>query len=136
LSTSRSGRAVFARYMVLQIPGAVVAAFVLHQLVRWEQMEPRFAWVLLGLWVLKDLLMFPVTRIAYESGGSKQGAAGMVGALGVTQDRLEPGVPGYVRVGPELWRAELQGDAPVPKGDTVRVSEVRDLTLHVLRADP
>ena len=122
--------------MVLQIPGAVVAAFVLYQLVRWEQMEPRLAGVLFGLWVLKDLLMFPVTRIAYEPEGSRQGAAGLVGALGVTQDQLEPGVPGYVRVGAELWRAELQGDAPVPEGGSVRITEVRDLTLRVVRADP
>jgi len=40
-----------------------------------------------------------------------------------------------VRVGAELWRAELaHGQAPVEAGGAVRVVAVEALTLHVERA--
>ena len=55
----------------------------------------------------------------------------MLGALGVAQEDLAPEQTGYVRVGAELWRAQLCGGECVAKGAAVRVTEVRDLTLQV-----
>jgi membrane protein implicated in regulation of membrane protease activity len=125
---------VFARYLVLQIPGQFIAAVTLVMLVRWTELTPMLAGLLFVLWVIKDLAMFPVTRIAYEPQGGGQGADALLGALGVAQQDLAPEQTGYVRVGAELWRAELCGDESVVKGAMVRVTEVCDLTLRVVPA--
>ena len=84
---------------------------------------------IIALWVVKDAVMFPFVRIAYQpsSGG---GAASLVGARGTAQDALRPS--GYVRISAELWRAELrQGAPPVEPGDRIRVLGVHGLTLLV-----
>ena len=125
---------VFARYLVLQIPGQFIAAVTLVMLVHWTNLTPMLAGLLFVLWVIKDLAMFPVTRIAYEPYSSDQGADALLGALGVAQEDLAPEQTGYVRVGAELWRAQLLGDENVTTGATVRVTEVRDLTLQVVPA--
>jgi membrane protein implicated in regulation of membrane protease activity len=122
---------VFARYLVLQIPGQFIAAVTLVMLVRWTELTPMLAGILFALWVIKDLAMFPVTRVAYEPQASGQGADALLGVLGVAQEDLAPEQTGYVRVGAELWRAQLCGDESVIKGATVRVTDVRDLTLQV-----
>ncbi len=122
---------VFARYLVLQIPGQFIAALTLIMLVRWTELTPMLAGILFGLWIIKDLAMYPVTRIAYEPQSGAQGADALLGALGVAQEDLTPEQIGYVRVGAELWRAQLCGDESVAKGAAVRVTEVRDLTLQV-----
>ncbi len=122
---------VLARYVVLQIPGQFIAAVTLFMLVRWTQLTPMLAGLLFVLWLIKDIAMYPVTRIAYEPQGGGQGADALLGALGVAQEDLAPEQTGYVRVGAELWRAQLCGDESVAKGTAVRVTEVRDLTLQV-----
>jgi membrane protein implicated in regulation of membrane protease activity len=53
-------------------------------------------------WVLKDLLMYPLLRRAYES-DVKPGSQALVGTRGVAQGHLAP--RGYVRVRGELWNA-------------------------------
>jgi membrane protein implicated in regulation of membrane protease activity len=122
---------VLARYVVLQIPGQFIAAVTLVMLVRWTELTPMLAGILFGLWVIKDFAMYPVTRIAYEPQGGGQGVNALLGALGVAQEDLAPEQIGYVRVGAELWRAQLCADESVAKGAAVRVTEVRDLTLQV-----
>jgi membrane protein implicated in regulation of membrane protease activity len=110
-----------------------VAAVVLALLVRAEQLTPRVACGLFAMWVLIELAMFPVTRIAYETGASRHGPDALVGALGVACDALAPGETGYVRVGAELWRAVSHDGEPLPPGTHVRVVAVRNLTLRVVR---
>lgn len=126
---------VFGRYMLFQLPGFFAAGGVLLLLERWTELTPRLAALLFGLWVLKDLLLFPVTRIAYERGGRPHGADALLGATGVAREGLAQGRIGYVRVGPELWRARLAEHAgELPEGASIRVVAVRDLTLVVERA--
>jgi len=133
ITTARSsGAATLAKYLLLQIPGWVMAAAVLAGLVRWWELTPRLALLLFGLWLAKDFALYPVLRIAYEphSGG---GADDLVGALGIVQEDLAPGATGWIRMGAELWRAQLHGDVRqvLPGGATVRVAEVRELILVV-----
>lgn len=115
------------RYWLFQLPGTVAVAACLVLLVRFWDLTPRAAALLLALWVTKDLVLYPFVRRSYEvrSGG---GAAALVGALATARERLDP--EGYVRVGHELWRARVRGE-PVEKGAAVRVLEVRGLTLVV-----
>jgi len=59
------------------------------------------------------------------------GAAGMIGQHAVVRAALDP--EGQVQLDGELWRA-VADDAPVPAGETVRVTGVDGLTLRVSRA--
>ena len=84
---------------------------------------------IVALWVIKDVVLFPFVRIAYQT-GSPGGASRLLGARGTAQDALKPS--GYVRISSELWRAELHpGSPPVEPGDRVRVLSVHGLTLLV-----
>ena len=122
--------AVFARYLLFQLPGCVAAAAVLAGLVHWELLSPTVAYVLFVIWVLGEIALFPVLRVGYEPGGTRGGAEALVGALGVAQEDLDP--EGYVRMGAERWRAVVASEcAPVAAGSEVRVREVRQLTLVV-----
>jgi membrane protein implicated in regulation of membrane protease activity len=137
---AKSGRGrehavVFARYAVLQIPGLFAAGLTLTMLVRWTDLTPNLALGLFGLWVLKDLALFPVTRVAYETRGRPHGGDALIGAVGVAQRDLPPRGTGYVKVGAELWRAQSVAPDPVPQGGVVRVREVRGLTLIVEDAE-
>ena len=128
-------RRVLARYAMFQIPDLLLASSVLYGAVHWFGLETRWAWLGLAAWLAKDVVMFPVLRLAYEPDG-QGGPETLVGGLGVAEDRLDP--EGYVRVGPELWQAQLAapGD-PVAPGAAVRICAVRGLTLQVepLRSD-
>jgi membrane protein implicated in regulation of membrane protease activity len=126
--------AVFARYLLLQLPGCVAAAAVLAGLVHWQQLSPTLASVLFGIWVLVEIALFPVLRVGYETGGRRAGAEALVGALGVAQEDLDP--EGYVRIGAERWQAVVAGECDrVAAGAAVRVREVRQLTVVVEPAD-
>ncbi|MFQ5801609.1 MAG: NfeD family protein [Candidatus Methylomirabilales bacterium] len=117
------------KYLLLQIPGWALAAVGLSLLRRWVDLPLWAAVGLFLLWVIKDLILFPFIRQAYESNG-KGGTKRLIGARGIAEERLAPS--GYVRVAGELWQAEIvQSDEPIPKGSPVRVRAVRGLTLLI-----
>ena len=118
------------KYALLQVPGAIVVGALLWAGVRWWDLDPRVATGLFGLWILKDALLFPVLRIAYEADGGRGGPGDLIGARGIASQVLAP--EGYVRVGAELWRARVPGGREsVPAGAAVRVRAVEGLTLVV-----
>lgn len=125
----RAARSTFARYLMFEIPGWVVAGAVLALLVHTGELHARTAWILLALFVGKDFALYPVLRVGYQP-SAPDGRAMLVGALGTARERLDPA--GWVRVGAELWRAELaDGHAPIEAGAPVRVVAVDAMTLHV-----
>lgn len=125
----RDRRSSFRKYVLLEAPGWALAAAILGLFVYQGNLSLALAGLLLGLWVGKDFVLYPVLRVAYED-GNPGGTDGLVGALGTARERLDP--EGYVRVGSELWRAVVARDrAPVEAGAAVRVLEVRELTLRV-----
>ena len=117
------------KYLLLQIPGWVLAAMGLWLLRQWIGLS---LWAAVGLflvWVIKDLALYPFVRRAYE-GKSRTGDERLIGAEGIVEEQLAPS--GYVRVGAELWRAEaMRVDEPIPRGSRVRVHAVRGLTLLI-----
>lgn len=124
-------RSPFARYVLLEIPGWLVAGVVLAFFVRADEVEPGTAAILLALWIAKDFALYPVLRVGYLP-SAPDGTGSLVGAQGTARVRLDP--EGWVQVGSELWRAELEsGQAPVETGSTVRVVAVHQLTLRVER---
>lgn len=125
-----STSATFGRYLLFQLPGAVLAAAVLSLLVHYEQISHPIAYGLFALWVIGEIAMFPVMRVAYEAGATHTGSEAMVGAVGVADGDLDP--EGHVRVGAERWRAVSQ-NGRIESGTAICVRGVRDLTLFVAR---
>ncbi|HEX9787695.1 MAG TPA: NfeD family protein, partial [Candidatus Binatia bacterium] len=89
-------------YLLFQIPGWMITATVLAILWHWQFIPRWLAVAGFFGWLLKDLLLYPFLRRAYET-DVKAGSAALVGAKGVAEEELAP--HGYIRVRGELWRA-------------------------------
>ena len=117
------------RYYLFQIPGWVLAAIVLSTLWSSAGLPTWVAAGLFALLVIKDIVFYPLLRIAYEVGAS--GAAQLVGQRGVAWDRLDPS--GYVHVRGELWSARIEeGSEPIRPGHSVKVVAGDRMTLTVI----
>jgi membrane-bound serine protease (ClpP class) len=116
----------WARYLVWQLPGWLVAALVLA----WLRPRAELSWQLVVgawlVWITKDLVLYPLVRSAYER--APTGAERLVGSSAVAETDLAPW--GQVRIGAELWRARSDG-GPVARGARVVVTHTEGLTLHV-----
>lgn len=119
-----------ARYYLFQIPGWIFAVILLAVL---RSLFGLPLWIAVGLFVLliiKDIVLYPFLRSAYETEAS--GAAQLVGLKGIAKDRLDP--TGYVSVRGELWQATVEnGSGPVPPGAQVRVVAGNRMTLTVVK---
>ena len=122
-------RRVFFRYLVLMIPGAAALTVVLVFIRHLYGLPNLLIVLVLVLWVLKDLLVFPFVWESYDV--DRPGISGRVtGVEGTVIERLSPG--GRVRVRGENWRAECIGrEKNIEKGALVRVVRRRGLTLFV-----
>jgi len=129
-----SPRAVFARYLLMQIPSGFAVGLGLWAFVHWGPLTPAIAAVLFCVWVVVEIALYPVLRIGYETGGQRAGVEAMIGMVGKVCRDLDP--EGFVQLGHERWRAlALTGPLPIEVGAKVRVCEVRRLTLVVEPAD-
>jgi membrane protein implicated in regulation of membrane protease activity len=120
---------VLGKYLLFQLPGwaaVSAAAFAAH---RWLGVPEALAVAVVAVYVLKDLVLYPFVRQAYEVEPRRPGAH-LEGQVAVAEDELAPG--GFVRLGPERWRARLvPGSAHVARGGRVRVEGVEGLCLRV-----
>ncbi len=120
---------VFRRYLLLQTPGWALAVVVLYLLHRWLGLPLWAAGLLLAADVVKDLVLYPWLRRAYEDEYVPV-TARLVGEAAEVVEELAP--EGYVRVRGELWPARVPDAAePVPAGARVRVAGVEGSTLVV-----
>jgi len=125
----RWSRRVVIKYSLLQLPALVFLALILHLIQLWVQMPAWLIWGMVGLWVVKDVMLFPFVWRSYDQNRLAD-ANSMVGLHGIAKNSLTPS--GYVEVHGELWRAEvMQGSPFVESGGGVRVKEIRGLTLIV-----
>jgi membrane protein implicated in regulation of membrane protease activity len=119
---------VLRKYILLQIPEAILVVLILAGLHHWEQVS-LVTTIGLGLaWLAKDVLLYPILRPAYEPGPG-HGTEMLIGASGIATDELAP--RGMVRVGSELWGAEAASEGSIAKGSAVVVEEVNGFTLVV-----
>ena len=120
---------VVVRYAIFQVPAVVLLALVLTLVRRWVNIPTWSAWGLVGLWVVKDVILFPFVWRAYDTDNA-MAENSMVGARGIAKDRLNPS--GYIQVRAELWQAEVIGDGPpIDMGQRVRVRGICGLKLLV-----
>lgn len=119
----------WTKYWLFQIPGWIVLILVLWVLRIWAKLPLEVAIGLFALWVIKDLLFYPLLRIAYQPGAGRVVDA-LVGLKGVTRETLDP--IGYILVRGELWRARTEPeDPPLAAGSPVRVLRAEGMTLIV-----
>ena len=119
----------FTRYVLFQVPGWALAALAVVLLRERANVSLWAAAGIFAIWVIKDFLLFPFLRSAYEV-ETRTGAERLIGEHGVAVERLDLG--GYIRVRGELWRAETPPHTdPVPEGSRVTIHTARGLTLCV-----
>lgn len=122
----------FVRYLLLESPGWLLAALIAALAHRWLGLSVDIAVTFVGIWVAKDLLLYPWLKDAL-AGEAPTPAEKLVGQTGVVVEPLAP--RGIVRLGAELWRAEASPrDTPIEDGRRVRVTAVRGLTLVVVES--
>lgn len=119
----------FMKYTLLQIPSWVIMALLLIGLLNWITLPLWAAGTLFVVWVVKDFLLYPFVRTAYDS-NVKTGSEQLIGAKGVAHEQLAP--HGYVHVHGELWQATAEPkNKPIAPGTPVRVRAAQGLTLVV-----
>lgn len=124
---------VIIRYTLLQIPGLVLFGLVLVLSQRWFFLTPWLLGSLMILWILKDVILFPLVWRSYDI-QDKTDDPQLINAQGVAFERLAPF--GYIRIRGELWRAELMsGVLPVEKGEIVQVIGRNNLVLLVKKVE-
>jgi membrane protein implicated in regulation of membrane protease activity len=125
--------AILVRYTALQLLGLIVLVGILLLVEPWLNLPAWCLWLIIGLWILKDAALFPLTWRAYDWDRTGNDPS-LEGHYGIVHERLDPA--GYVKIRGELWRAEIaKGDSPVEVGDQVRVLNLRGLTLLVKKND-
>jgi membrane protein implicated in regulation of membrane protease activity len=125
---------IYLRYILLNIPELAAAVLILIIIEHWAILPAWLFWSIIGFWVVKDVLMFPLVWRAYDWDRSQQSGP-MIGVRGIARQRLAPF--GYVRIKGELWRAERIGKGPpIEAGQAVRVEKMEGLTVFVVPAAP
>ena len=120
------------KYLLFQIPGWIIAAAVLTALVHWEFLTKGIAVLCFFGWLLKDLLLYPFFRRAYEPGVT--GSARLVGSKGIAEGDLTP--KGYIRVRGELWRAVASpADHVLRSGTEVEIIGAERMEVFVRALD-
>ncbi len=124
-----SKRAII-KYTLLQIPSALLALGGLWYLMRIRIISLWMVWLILALWVIKDIILFFFVWPAFED-KKTQDQYSMIGQRGVVKNRLS--AEGYATIRGELWRIKLaQGYEPIEAGQPVRVIDRQGLTLLVV----
>jgi membrane-bound ClpP family serine protease len=120
------------KYLLFQIPGWIISALVLMLLWHWKLIPKWLAVLCFFGWLLKDLLVYPFFRRAYEPGIT--GSARLVGSRGVAQGDLAP--TGYIRVRGELCRAAVRpADQVVRSGAEVEIVSAERMEVFVRAVD-
>ncbi len=122
------------RYTLLQIPGWVLVGLVVTLLLYWQWIDRTAALVVLGLWLLKDVLLFPLYRPALASSdAAATGAKALRGHAGWC--RTEVNGRGLVEIHGERWLARSADGTLIAGGVRVEVTDHEGMTLIVRPLD-
>jgi len=120
---------IIVKYFILQLPGQVAFVLIMLLFRQWVEFPAHLMWGLIACWVGKDVFLFAFLWRFYDPNYYPDRFR-MVGRKGFALTRLDP--DGYVRVRGERWRADAtEGQAPIGKGQTIRVEAINGLKLKV-----
>jgi membrane-bound serine protease (ClpP class) len=134
LNLKKIPKPIYLRYTLLNIPGLVAVILILIIIQHWVVLPAWLFWVIIGFWIVKDVLLFPFVWRAYdwERPGSSRA---MIGEYGIAKEQLAP--EGYVQIQGELWRAvKIDKGPPIEVGQSVKIVKMNGLTLFVEPANP
>lgn len=115
-------------YGLIQIPGYLFLGILLYMAWSSNLLEAKTAGVLMGLWVFKDILLYPLYRPALQ-GSTPTGAQALVGAEARACTDIQS--RGQVVIRGERWQASSGDGSLIPAGTRVRVVSASGLTLSV-----
>lgn len=123
---------ILVRYTLLQVPGWVFLACLLW----WANANgwiafATAAWVM-AAWVLKDALLYPLCKPAFED-GPDAGPDSLLGRETETIVTLAP--EGMIRLDGENWTVRSHDNQPIPSGQRIRVTATKGLVLIVEPVD-
>jgi len=128
-SRRRPSLRIVVKYFMLQLPGVVAFALVLLLVRHWMEFPDYMAWVLFGIWICKDIFLFPVLWRFYDP-SQHPDRFRMIGRKGVAVTNLAP--DGYVLVQGERWQAGIaEGGMPIGQGEAICVGAINGLKLTV-----
>lgn len=123
---------ILFRYILVQIPGWIFLGCLLW----WGYTSGWIAFTTAGwimtAWVVKDALLYPLSKPAYED-GPRIGPETLIGRETETIMPLAP--TGLVKLDGENWSAHSAGDENIAAGRRIRVTGVQGLTLIVEPAE-
>lgn len=119
------------RYTLLQVPGLLFLGSLLW--IAWDRdwLGSGMVALILLLWLVKDVLLYPLYRPALR-GPAPSGGSALVGMQARVRRRLAP--VGQVTLFGEVWRARSGDDTPIDVGERVSVIAADGLTLTVVSA--
>lgn len=128
MNRGKPDKRTILRYIVMQLPGMLLAgaaALVVSRATDWPEW---ILWMLLGLWVLKDVLLFFWVWPSYRPAGSNEDP--LVAQTGIVVRSCRP--EGTVEIHGTPWRAVNASDAgTLRQGTRVRVIKRDGLILFV-----
>jgi len=116
------------RYSLLQVPGIVILGTLLVIWVGTGWLSPAWGLLLMGLWLLKDALLYPLYRPALKGAAPTGGKA----LVGQRARALTPVIgTGYVGIRGERWEARSADGRAIAQGEPVEVVSAEGLHLLV-----
>lgn len=123
---------VWGRYLLAHVPGWLLFAALVMLSHLWLDWRYRVEELVIGGWIAKDVLLFPVLGRWYREPEGDPGVR-LLGRRARVMERVAP--EGWVQLGGELWRARLEpGADPLEARTDAVVRAVDGLTLVVAAA--
>lgn len=123
---------ILLRYCLFQIPGIMLGGIAIFLLWHWKVLNTAWALTLFGLWVLKDVLLYPYSKPALED-PPPTGSQALISCKGLV--RTDVRWRGLVEVQGERWQARSQDGSLIRAGTRVQVVDAQGLLLVVVPVD-
>lgn len=120
---------ILVRYALLQLPALGLLSAGLLLLQRWWTLPDVLFWLVIGGWLLKDALLYPLVWSAYDPDPRPRGNS----LLGKTGRVVRESFPlALIEIQGELWHARpVDADTALRSGCRVQVLAMEGLTLVV-----
>ncbi len=129
MSVNRINLKVIVRYSLFQIPSLLIVMLLVFIVHHWYRLDNLIIMIVILLWVLKDILIFPFVWKAYCH-KDRDKSKTILNEIGTAIETINP--KGYVKIRGEIWQAESDNiGIPILQGEPVEVVEINGLKLKV-----
>ena len=122
-----ASKGALIRYTLIQVPGILFLGAGLYILLDWGWISRSTAAWVMGLWLAKDVALYPFYRPALQGSREASRALSLDGAIGLTHSEIAE--TGIVVVRGEYWRARTDGQPIPPHTEIEVISQNRRILL-------